>query len=65
MIGMMADSYDSEGAWWLSGIMDFFLEGIPNYYLAIAAGAHNLVASERHWQEVSKCLMSFWSTLMG
>ena len=27
---------------------------LPNYYLAIASGARNLVASERKWQEVSE-----------
>ena len=31
-----------------------FLSFLPNYYLAIASGAHNLVASERKWQEVSE-----------
>ena len=27
---------------------------LPDYYIAIASGARNLVASDRKWQEVSK-----------
>ena len=29
---------------------------VPNYYLAIALGACNFLASERHWQEDSKMI---------
>ena len=31
-----------------------FLPVLPNYYLAIASRAHNLVASERKWKRFPK-----------
>ena len=36
------------------GVLTKKLNFLPNYYLAIASGARNLVESERKWQEVAK-----------